>query len=66
MPGRTINLRGVDESLYRGLKVRAAEEGIYLRELVLQACREYLGRKPGHPKLKEARPRKRQPKKGGK
>ena len=53
--GRTINLREVDESLYRGLKIRAAEEGMTLKDLVLRACREYL-----------ARPRKRQPKKGGK
>ncbi len=53
--GRTINLREVDEGLYRGLKIRAAEEGMTLKDLVLRACREYL-----------ARPRKRQPKKGGK
>jgi len=44
MPGRTINLRGVDESLYRGLKIRAAVEGMTLKDLVLQACREYLAR----------------------
>ncbi len=40
--GRTINLRDIDESLYRRLKIRAAEEGITLKELVLRACREYL------------------------
>ncbi len=44
MPGRTINLRGVDESLYRRLKVRAAEQDMTLKDLVLQACREYLAR----------------------
>ncbi len=44
MPGRTINLREVPEDLYRGLKIRAAVEGITLKALVEKACREYLAR----------------------
>ncbi len=45
MPGRTINLREVPEDLYRGLKIRAAVEGITLKALVEKACREYLARR---------------------
>lgn len=52
--GRTINLREVPEDLYRRLKIRAAEQDMNLKALVLRACREYL-----------ARPRKGQPKKRG-
>lgn len=47
-----INLRDVDESLYRKLKVRAAEQGMTLKDLVIEACREYLARQRVKPPKK--------------
>ena len=43
----TIYLRDFDEKLHRKAKVKAAEEGITLKELIKRALIEYLKKKGG-------------------
>ena len=37
-------MRDIPDDLYRDLKVRAAEQDMTLKDLVVEACREYLAR----------------------
>ena len=41
----TINLRDFPDTLHRKAKVRAAQDGITLKELIIRALTEYLKRK---------------------
>ena len=42
----SINLRDFDQDVYRAAKIRAAEEGITLKEVVRRALIEYTQKTP--------------------
>ena len=43
----TINLRDFPADLHRKAKIRAAEEGTTLKEIIIKALTEYLKKKGG-------------------
>ena len=41
-----VNLQGFPEELHREAKIRAATEGVSMKEIIIRALTEYLKKKP--------------------